>query len=266
MSAYEPFRLDYDEALSHNLCSLRVVDSFERGESELVGEFNGEICFFKVYKSSEWTIVRYGDPYTDNIHSLRYNTDAKVEVELGGVELQHKLYGLNNALMLLYALYAVKFGAYVIHSSVIEKDGKGYLFMGKSGTGKSTHSRMWLSAIDGSELLNDDNPIVRVEGDVVKVYGSPWSGKTSCYRNRVCEVGAFVRIVRAPQNELVNLSSIKSYASLLPSCSCIRWDKDSTNLLHSAVERSVELCQSFEMRCLPNENAAEVCYTGLIKR
>ena len=55
--------------------------------------------------------------------------------------------------------------------------------MGKSGTGKSTHSRLWLENVPGATLLNDDNPIVRLTLVGAIVYGSPWSGKTPCYKN-----------------------------------------------------------------------------------
>ncbi|MBO6066250.1 MAG: transposase, partial [Lachnospiraceae bacterium] len=81
----------------------------------------------------------------------------------------------------------------LMHASVTMHAGKGYLFLGKSGTGKSTHSQLWINNIEGCELLNDDNPVLRVEDDgSVRVYGSPWSGKTPCYRNLDVPVGAIV--------------------------------------------------------------------------
>lgn len=63
------------------------------------------------------------------------------------------------------------------------------------------HSRLWLEHIPDSDLLNDDNPIVRFypTGEVI-VYGSPWSGKTPCYRNEAVPVGAFVRLKQATQS------------------------------------------------------------------
>ena len=89
------------------------------------------------------------------------------------------LFAINNALMLQYAFRTAGMNTLEMHASVIENGGKGYLFLAKSGTGKSTHSKMWLRNIPDSHLLNDDNPIVRVlEDGSVRVYGSPWSGKT----------------------------------------------------------------------------------------
>ena len=93
-------------------------------------------------------------------------------------------FALNNALMLQYTFRTAGMGTLEMHASVIRNGGKGYLFVAKSGTGKSTHSSLWLKHVPGSTLLNDDNPVVRVFPDgSAKVYGSPWSGKTPCYKN-----------------------------------------------------------------------------------
>lgn len=67
-----------------------------------------------------------------------------------------------------------------MHASVVATEtGKGYLFLGKSGTGKSTHTGLWLQQFSDCHLLNDDNPIVHVDslGKQATVFGSPWSGK-----------------------------------------------------------------------------------------
>lgn len=79
-------------------------------------------------------------------------------------------FGLNNALMLVYAFASAPYATLLMHASVIRNDGRGYLFLGKSGTGKSTHTRLWLSHIPGSDLMNDDNPVVRVVEGTVHVF------------------------------------------------------------------------------------------------
>lgn len=118
-----------------------------------------------------------------------------------------------------------------MHASVTENKGFAYLFLGKSGTGKSTHSSLWLKYIANSELLNDDNPAVRCfpDGRII-VYGTPWSGKTPCYRNKSLPVGAFVRLQQHPQNEIQEEPKIKAFASILSSCSTMIWDKNHTML------------------------------------
>ncbi len=97
---------------------------------------------------------------------------------------------VDTSLMLLYAMRSAAGDTLLFHSSTIVKEGKAYLFLGKSGTGKSTHSGLWLKHTRGTRLLNDDNPVVYVtpEGTPM-VSGSPWSGKTPCYKNEEYPIG-----------------------------------------------------------------------------
>ena len=75
-------------------------------------------------------------------------------------------------LFFMYALATAGSDTLVLHAVVVSCEGKGYMFIGPSGTGKSTHARMWLLNVEGTKLVNDDFPVVR---DGV-VYGSPWGG------------------------------------------------------------------------------------------
>lgn len=87
-----------------------------------------------------------------------------------------------------------------MHASVIEKGGKALVFLGKSGTGKSTHSRLWQEFVPGCQLLNDDEPIIRVmEDGSARVFGAPWSGSTACYKNACAQVSSFVRLYQSLQ-------------------------------------------------------------------
>ncbi|RRD93102.1 hypothetical protein EII33_01490 [Bacteroides heparinolyticus] len=168
---------------------------------------------------------------------------------------------LNNSLMLLYAFRAAKHGTLLIHASVVTCQGKGYLFLGKSGTGKSTHSRLWLEHVPGSRLLNDDNPIVHVnpDGQDATVYGSPWSGKTPCYFQASAPIGAFISLEQAPRNEITRKDIPRAFAALLPSCSCLKQEKTVYGGVLAAVGRLVTAVPVFHLKCLPDKAAAELC-------
>ncbi|MFR9603773.1 MAG: hypothetical protein SNG02_07895 [Rikenellaceae bacterium] len=78
-----------------------------------------------------------------------------------------------NVMILSYITFTLPHNTLLLHASAILKDGNAHLFIGKSGTGKSTHSRMWQEAFADAELLNDDHPVVRChEGGEVVAYGS----------------------------------------------------------------------------------------------
>ncbi len=83
------------------------------------------------------------------------------------------------------------------------------MFLGPSGTGKSTHASLWLENVEGTELVNDDNPVVRILDDgSIKVYGSPWSGKTPCYLNVNYPLGGIVNLIQASHNKISRLGGI----------------------------------------------------------
>ncbi len=168
-------------------------------------------------------------------------------------------FSLSNALMLMYTFRTSPYDTLMTHASVIRYENEGYMFLGRSGTGKSTHSRMWLENIEGATLLNDDNPIVRVIGGNTYIYGSPWSGKTPCYRNEVVPLKGIVRIARAPYNKIHRLPALKAYASLKPSCSSMKWDMTSSDFLHKTVEKVISKVPCWLLECLPDADAARTC-------
>lgn len=173
-------------------------------------------------------------------------------------------FALNNAMMLLYAFASAPYMTLEMHASVIGNGGRGYLFLGKSGTGKSTHSSLWLKHIEGSELINDDNPVLRVgEDGVARVYGSPWSGKTPCYRNVSAPVGAIVRIRQAKHNTLVRQGVLEAYASVYSSCSGFKADRAIADGQHSMLEHIALNVPCYILDCLPDEEAARVCAAGV---
>ena len=169
-------------------------------------------------------------------------------------------FALSNAMMLLYTFCTTPYDTLMVHASVISYDGGGYMFLGKSGTGKSTHSRLWLQNIEGTSLLNDDNPVIRLVDGTAYVYGTPWSGKTPCYKNEAMPLKAVVRLSQAPYNKISKYAPLQAFASLMPACSCMRWDGNSVSCLHKTVEQVIIKVPGYHMECLPDADAAKVCH------
>lgn len=167
---------------------------------------------------------------------------------------------VDNALMVLYALATAASGTVLFHAAVVSHEGKGYMFLGPSGTGKSTHARLWLKYIDGTALVNDDNPVVRLAADGLPVvYGSPWSGKTPCYRNVSYPLGGIVLLSQAPYNKIHRLGGIHAYASLVASISGKRWDSRVADGLHATENALASTVPVWHLECLPDEEAAKLC-------
>lgn len=174
-------------------------------------------------------------------------------------------FGLNNALMLIFAFAGSRHDTLLIHASLVRQNGYGYAFIAKSGTGKSTHVSLWLRHLPGCDLMNDDNPIVRIIDGEAYIFGGPWSGKTPCYRNVKARLGAITRIDRAPANSIERLAPIEAFASFLPSCSSMKWDEDIFNRICNNVTKIIETTAIYTLHCLPNEEAAILCNKTISK-
>jgi hypothetical protein len=167
--------------------------------------------------------------------------------------------------MLIFAFAGSRRQTLLIHASLVRNNGYGYAFIAKSGTGKSTQVSMWLRYIPGCDLMNDDNPIVRIIDGEPYIFGGPWSGKTPCYRNVKAKLGAITRIDRAPENSIERLKPIEAFASFLPSCSSMKWDKEIYGHICDTVTKVVETTGIYTLHCLPNEEAAQICYKAISK-
>ncbi len=176
---------------------------------------------------------------------------------------RQKKAAIDNALMIIYALATADKKTALFHAAAVSHEGKGYMFLGPSGTGKSTHARLWIQYISGTELVNDDNPVVRIfdDGEIV-VFGSPWSGKTPCYRNISYPLEGIVMLSQAPYNRIFRISGIRAYSALRQSISGKRWDKRIADGLHETENELTKRIPIWHLECLPDKEAAEICFNS----
>lgn len=175
---------------------------------------------------------------------------------------------LRFALWLAYSMTAVAHGRMPVHSSVVVCDGQAVLCLGESGTGKSTHTRLWLENIDGTHLLNDDSPILAARRDgPAEVFGSPWSGKTHCYRQEHHPVAALLRLEQRPQNSIRRLPTLEAIAALQPSCPpAMAHDERCLSLMMHFVGAVVTGTPAYRLGCLPNADAARLSHNTIFAR
>lgn len=175
-------------------------------------------------------------------------------------------FGINFLVMQLYALASMPYQTLHVHSSCVMHEGKAYLFFGPSGTGKSTHSQLWIQHISGSELLNDDGPVIRVEANgEVRAYGSPWSGKTPCYKNLSAPLGAIVDLQQAPENSIIQLPPVEAYLSLRSSSAGMKWERQIADHMDRTLVAITEQIPHYRLRCRPDKEAAELCASTVKK-
>ncbi len=259
---YRPFVAESAEDVGE-LLSMKVgLDAVSKEGSEMLSSFEDLGYRQDVYKRQEggyiFEIYSYDGYLAATMESSERFEHNKVCIS--GVEKTTKEFGFNNTLMIAFAFSSAYHGTLMMHSSVVAKDGWGYMFLGKSGTGKSTHSSLWLKHLEGYHLLNDDNPVLRVRGREVTVYGSPWSGKTPCYRQEHAKVGALVMIEQKPYNKISRESVVAALSSMLCSCSVMIWDRSSYNEIMRTIEQVITLVGVHHLECLPDEAAARLSH------
>jgi len=104
----------------------------------------------------------------------------------------------------------------LFHGSVIAVDGAGYLFTAKSGTGKSTHTRLWRERFgDRAVMVNDDKPLLKMTEDSVIAYGTPWDGKHRLSTNCSVPLKAICILTRSEENHIEEISPGEVYQMLL---------------------------------------------------
>ena len=258
---YEPFAVEKSDAC---LFALHV----EYGESpeyteEVCQDEEGQQIYCGVTAAQESVFdFRLRQAPTGVLVCAKDYKTAKLVVP-PSAQISQLKFAVNNALMVLYAIATAPYHTALFHAAVVSYKDRGYMFLGKSGTGKSTHARLWLKHIAGTDLLNDDNPVVRIYKESgncrTVVYGSPWSGKTPCYKNQEFVLGGFVMLSQAPYNKIARLRGVQAFAALVPCISGKRWERSIADGLHQTENALAMNVPVWYLECLPDEAAARLC-------
>lgn len=217
-------------------------------------------CHLDRYKSGYLFTMSKGD-----VDYLFVKDDNSNEVFTNaGVEHEIDPFLLRFALWLMFGLCIAPLGGIAIHSSVVVVGNGAVLCLGESGTGKSTHTRLWRENIAGAQLLNDDSPIIRMVDGVATVFGSPWSGKTPCYRNLHYPIRGFLRLSQAPYNKIHRLSVLNAIGALLPSCPpAFAHDETLQDNICNTLSQMIIAAPVYHLECLPDAAAAQLSYNTI---
>ena len=229
------------------------VRQFESGNGDIISDIildGGYQFIFKDVGGNECAMFQTDKTYTH------------VKCALNGT-FDMRCFGLHNTMMLNYAMAGSFKHTLLIHSSLVRHNGYGYGFHAPSGTGKSTQVSNWLRHIPNCDLMNDDNPVIRVIDGKPYIYGTPWSGKTPCYRNVKAPLGALTRIDQDSHNWVQKLTPVEAFTSILPSCSALKWEVQLYRGICDTVTKIVESSHAYILHCLPNREAAEICHATI---
>lgn len=217
---------------------------------------------FAIFESDSVFCIKFADIASGNKYLLEFDKNFKeYRTDMSAEHICKDV--LNNMLMLSFTFATIDKKSLMIHSSVAVLNGKAYMFLGKSGTGKSTHCRLWLKNFKNADILNDDNPILKFENGETVVYGSPWSGKGAVYKNERYKVGGIARLAQAPYNKIERRTGAKAFALLYSSCSKLPWSEACMNALCATLSDIVGTTPIYYLECLPDDAAAQLSYSSM---
>lgn len=151
----------------------------------------------------------------------------------------------------------------LFHGSAIAVDGVGYLFTAPSGTGKSTHTRLWMEHFgERAVIVNDDKPLLEVcEGGVI-AYGTPWDGKHHLSNNIAVPLKAICILERGDTNTIHPIAPREAFSMLLQQSyrpSDARKMVDTLKLVRQ-LSHTIGL---FHLSCNMEPDAAKIAYQGM---
>lgn len=151
----------------------------------------------------------------------------------------------------------------VFHGSVVAVDGAAYLFTAKSGTGKSTHTRLWREVFGSrAVMVNDDKPFLQVKHDGVMAYGSPWNGKHGLGANICAPLKAICILERGEQNMIREISPKEALFMLLQQ-SNRPMDKSKMPVYMELLDRLACQVRFYRMACNMEPEAAIISYEAM---
>lgn len=191
---------------------------------------------FSIFSETEHTGSQFSDAYFETIALQR---------KVAGILIDH------NTLL--------------FHGSVIAVDGVAYLFTAKSGTGKSTHTRLWRELFgERAVMVNDDKPFISVTDDGIIVHGSPWNGKHKLGNNISVPLRAICILERGEINEIKEIPASKAVFMLIQQSSR---PKGATKMakymeLLDAIAAKVKF---YRLSCNMEPEAAEISFAAMSK-
>ena len=167
------------------------------------------------------------------------------------------------AIQRAFAEYLFDHGILLFHGSAIAVDGKGYLFTAHSGTGKSTHTRLWQQTFgDRAVMVNDDKPFLELREDGVWLHGSPWSGKHGLDSNICVPLQGLCILVRGKENHIAPIGAQEALPMLQKQAyRPLAAEKESAFLqLTGQLSRSASL---WKMACTKEPAAAQIAFDAM---
>lgn len=156
------------------------------------------------------------------------------------------------------------FNGMLLHSSAVVYNGKGYLFSAPSGTGKSTHTQLWLKEFEGAYILNDDKPAIMLTDNGIYVYGTPFSGKTDWNVNTGVPLQGICALERGDVNTIEKMDTNEAAYRILNQTVRPADERLMVKTL-DVLDRVLSEIPVYKLYCNMDPEAAHVSYGAMSK-
>ena len=150
-------------------------------------------------------------------------------------------------------------GRMLLHSAVLEYDGAGYAFLGRSGTGKSTHTGLWLKALPTARIVNGDKPILEYKNGEFIAHGTPWRGKEGLGCKSSVPLKALCFLEQAKENSIRRLTASEAAAKtfvqvLMPE------DEQNAALTLEIMDKLIQTTPCYLLKCDISQEAVKTSF------
>lgn len=157
----------------------------------------------------------------------------------------------------------LQYDTLLFHGSVVAVDGVGYLFTAKSGTGKSTHTRLWRELFGKRAIMvNDDKPLLKITADGVYACGTPWDGKHRLSTNTIVPLKAICILERGEENQIQPVTAKEALPMLLQQSHRPDATADMIRKL-TLVDALTKKVNFYKLHCNMQPEAAQVAFGGM---
>ena len=230
--------------------------------AEIKCHFPKNKLFFQDYLTDKAPLITV-QPSADDLKKAQEAFDRMDAAEGLPQRLRSDVYLENNAIHSILAEKLVAHNVLLIHGSALCMDGQAVIFVAFSGTGKSTHARLWREAFgDRVWMINDDKPMLRFENGKVDVYGTPWDGKHRLSRNASAPLKAIVCLARDKTNHIEPLGKADAF-SMLTMHAYLSQNPQTVVRILDMEKQLTDAAAFYRLGCNMSPEAAETAYKEL---
>ena len=206
------------------------------------------------------------EPSYENLQRIQASCDQMNEAAGFPRRQRMEKYLENSAIHAMPAEKLTEFDMLLLHGSALCMDGEAIIFTASSGTGKSTHSRLWREMFgDRVRMINDDKPLLKIGEKNVLVFGSPWDGKHHLSRNTSAPLKAIVKLERAEANHIEPIKKEEAFPVLMKQCYVSRNPATTLRTL-DLIQRLLRMTDFYNLGCNQEPEAAKVAWEGIYNR